>query len=518
MNPAAPSAAWLRRAFLFAVAAFGWALFSNNTADSDLWGHVLYGQRMLALGQLEWTDPFSWTAAGAPWINHEVLAELALGWVHLHAGGPGLWLLMLALSGATIWIALREAARDTPGGAVALAVGFALSARNLSMGFAARPQLWTALGLAVLLVALRRLHDGRRWPLVALPIMSVVWANTHGGVLAGVLLTVVAAGVLMLQRSPVAGRFALVAVAAVLALPLSPWGLDGVRWLLQSVAYSRPEITEWRPLPFDLLHLPFFVLAAVSIAAWMFTGRERRTWEGAVLAVLLVMALQHRRHAPLFLLGNLMFSTAHLRDLGLQTAAKLDALAKLFRQTAVRAFLAVLFVAAGAAFLVDSVRAPRLKPWTIEVERNIYPMEAVRFIKGHELRGNLLVLFEWGQLAIWQLPDNQVSFDGRLDTVYPHKVIDAHWKFYRDEAVDPEALDLGRADIALLPANLASVTRLLYRGWKLVYADPLAWVLVRDEAAQPGLRGLPLPIYRKRDAVSGRDAFPDAPSARSTAR
>src|SRR5580704_7102570 len=57
--------------------------FSENTADVDLWGHVVFGQEMLKTHSIPKTDTYSWTAAGRPWINHECLAEIALGGGHL---------------------------------------------------------------------------------------------------------------------------------------------------------------------------------------------------------------------------------------------------------------------------------------------------------------------------------------------------------------------------------------------------------------------------------------------------
>src|SRR5262245_11672638 len=81
--------------------------FSENTADPDLWGHVLFGQRMLALHALEKSEPFSWTAPDYPWVNHEVGAELILGSTHLLMGGPGLLLLAMATGMFTFLMALR---------------------------------------------------------------------------------------------------------------------------------------------------------------------------------------------------------------------------------------------------------------------------------------------------------------------------------------------------------------------------------------------------------------------------
>src|ERR1700745_4169307 len=71
--------------------------FSENTADPDLWGHVTYGQEMLQSHSIPKTEIYSWTSAGQPWINHEVISEICLGAAHSWLGGSGLLLLKMAI-------------------------------------------------------------------------------------------------------------------------------------------------------------------------------------------------------------------------------------------------------------------------------------------------------------------------------------------------------------------------------------------------------------------------------------
>ena len=68
----------LRLSFCALVALLAVFQFSENTADPDLWGHVVFGRQILHIGAIPRTEIFSWTAQGRPWINHEWLAELAL--------------------------------------------------------------------------------------------------------------------------------------------------------------------------------------------------------------------------------------------------------------------------------------------------------------------------------------------------------------------------------------------------------------------------------------------------------
>jgi len=72
----------------------------------------------------------------------------------------------------------------------------------------------------------------------------------------------------------------------------------------------------------------------------------------------------------------------------------------------------------------------------------------------------MLAFFDWGEMVLWQLPDCSPSIDGRLDTCYPRNVISAHWNFYNGEPIDPFTLDISRADLAMLPANLIGTVNL----------------------------------------------------------
>ncbi|MBS0664771.1 MAG: hypothetical protein JSR48_16000 [Verrucomicrobia bacterium] len=530
-------------AFVAAVVAFAWWRFSDNTVDNDLWGHVLYGQRMIALGHVEAVDPFSWTAGGSAWINHEVLAEVVLGAVHQLAGGTGLWLLSVGTAVLTIVLAWREARREChePGHGLTFAALFAVSTNGIATGFSARPQLFTMVALVVLLTEMRRLSAGSRSPLIVLPLLCWVWINTHGGVLAGLLLLAVAALVTLGHRltphfrflaffsrrnfdedpyfaTPRRGSgpaFLTATVLALLAACITPWGPASLRWLVASVSYLRPEITEWRPTPVDFAYLPFWFTAAASVAAWLWSRRPHRAWEAAALAVLLAMAIRHERHVPLFCLANLVLTPPHLLECLRSLAGSVPDLLERMRSLRTQLTLSVLLGLAAIAAVTASFWAPREEPWTMEVERDQYPCAALNFLGDHPLDGNLLVFFDWGQQAMWELPRNPVSFDGRLDTVYPHDVIEAHWQFYRGDTPDPAVLDLNRADVALLPTNRGGMILLRRLGWTLVYTDPLASILVRRADQYPDLATMTLPIRAGAEAVAGRETFPAEPSARA---
>ena len=149
-------------------------------------------------------------------------------------------------------------------------------------------------------------------------------------------------------------------------------------------------------------------------------------------------------------------------------------------------------------------------PLTMEAPRWQYPAGAVDFLRKNELRGRLLVFFDWGELVIFELPGCPPSIDGRLDTCYSRELIAAHWLFYNGATLDTSVLNLDKADLALLPGNLAGTAELAKRpGWKMVYYDDLAVVLARDPGRFPALRQLALPVAGPAAATQGRARFPD---------
>lgn len=517
----------LKLVFCLAVILFAVFHFAENTTDPDLWGHVLFGQRMLNQS-LDRVEPFSWTAVGHPWINHEVLAEAALGLAHLGMGGPGLLLLKLIVGMLTFWMALSLGSRglEWPVRAVAWCVGL-IAVVEISFGFAARPQIFTALALVCELWILRRIHADRKIWFLALPILFALWTNTHGGVVAG--LCVLAAAVAGTTAQAVWTRMRRVSTSSaapdsvvlwlwlgaglsVGALWLNPWGGDLPRWLVSSILWRRPEIEEWNPTPVGWDHGPLFILVVLSVVALVTTKRRRALWEVAVLVFLGAAALRCVRNSPLFAVAVLALVPPYLVDLLRRAGESMSGTAALLLRPASRWIAVGCLLFLSGLMLRATFTLHKVNGLTMEVPARQYPVAAVRFMQDHGLSGNLLVYFDWGEMCLWELPDCRPSIDGRLDTCYSRDIITANWRLYNGEEVDPRAFNISEAELALLPRRLAGVKMLVQDlGWKAVYADPLAVVLVRRVERFPRLSGLRLPVIREGAAVMGRYPFPDQP-------
>jgi len=524
---------WFFCAFVLALAV---SQFSENTADPDLWAHTLVGEHILMTGRLQPVEPYSWTARGTPWINHEWLAETALGAAHRLAGGTGILLLKILVGLLTFGIALRLGGDDLPcpRRALAWAVG-AVAVVEISYGFAPRPQIFTALGVSIELWLLRRVARGEwRWA-PALPALCALWVNTHGGVLAAIALLLASTAALTAQlfwdkfpalavRAPVeavAARPVAALWAACLICPaallVNPYGWELIRWTISGVVWlhHRPELEEWHPTGLSWDHAALFILLALALVSFLLTHRRRALWEIAVCAGLAVFALRSARHTPLFAIAALAFVPPHLADILARHRESFARLEQLARHPAARRAAAVLLALATAGIGAATFTLHKEHPVTMEAPRSQYPVSAIAFMRARELRGNLLVFFDWGEMCLWELPECAMSLDGRWETCYPRELIPEHWKFYNGEPVDKRILDIDRADLALLPANLAGAAALSKEyGWRAVYFDDLAVVLARQPGRFPKLAGEKLPVAGPPDATRGRAPFPPEPSAR----
>src|SRR5262249_32110717 len=256
-HAAAPDALSAPLLVLFVVACL-LILSTVHVGDPDLWGHVRYGEDVLATGRIPATATHTYTAPTHPWINHENASEVIFAALVDHFGPAGLTGLTIAL-GARVVLAfvlygMRSGVRLPAFLAVVL-----LAVCNMTPGWSVRPQVFTYVFFTILLVVLDRGLAGRapRRLLWILPPVFMVLANTHDGFVAGLaVLTlyvfVQAAVAIASSGGRIAWREVLglggVVLASACATLLNPYGPRLLTWLAEDLRPPRPEISEWGPM------------------------------------------------------------------------------------------------------------------------------------------------------------------------------------------------------------------------------------------------------------------------------
>jgi hypothetical protein len=277
--------AWLERESLpvtvFGLFACGLIVRLPDQLRQDGWLALVSG-RLVADSGLPTTDTLTAWTAHVQWVDQQWLGQLFL---YRLASAGNLRLVMLvhvgllagAMAAALIAARWRGGSARSVGLVAAPALVVILMSAQMRVQSIAYP-LFVA--VAWLLIADARASSRR--VLLVLPIL-VLWANVHGSVVLGALLTTVA-GVLLvvrtLRNNAGAGneallRGALLAVAPCLCIFVSPYGSSLFHYY-GSTAFNSSFgriVSEWQHSWPSLVTLPFYVLAALCV--WLLL-RDRR--------------------------------------------------------------------------------------------------------------------------------------------------------------------------------------------------------------------------------------------------
>lgn len=494
---------WVARAWALLAITSALYFLADAEADNDLWMHLFTGRYILASGGVPRHDPFSYTAAGLPWVDHEWLTQVAFALVFEWFGSPGLWLGKLGTALVTvgvIWVMVARRACGAWAGGATMVLVIATMAR----GYAVRPQLVTYLAFAVLLATLDGIGERPR-RLAAAPVLATtaaafaVWANAHGGFVAGlgVLVLFAAAPGPAAAWMPRALRFGL-PLAGLLGAVLTPYGPRLLGYIAGELRAPHP-LTEWQPLslttPASLP--PLALLFGLTLTLPFARTMRHKPWWGVLVALLAVLALRHQRHTPLL-------AIAAAAPLAEQLDGALHWIARRSRfrlTTASRAVLVTALALVAAVQLGTLAANIRRARGGLVFDAAEYPVGAIRFLRERALGGNLALPLDWGGYALWHAaPQVKVSLDGRFATVYPTRVVQENFAFFGSaEPASPTAL-LDRYDTTLVLAPRGRPTALADRaGWARAYGDDTAELFVRragDDAGpeSPTPRGwLPFP-------------------------
>ena len=450
----------LLTALLFLTVVLACAL---TPMQADTWWQLRAGRDMWATGRVMLADVYSHTSYGAFWLNHEWLAEVLYYGAYRAAGLPGVTLFAAALivGGWSITWRLTR-------GPVRSAFLWTLSALvPSSMWWEPRPHAFSLLfiPLTVFLVA----HGRTAW----LPIVFLVWANCHGGVLLGLVLLATALCARTVAEPATWKRGAATLAACAVAMTATPLGLSFWIEIPKSLArihlypldeWKRPELT-------DPHMLPFWSAAAVLCVACVLHRRRilRRVPDDTVIyaaaLLLLPAAVAARRNVGPFLMLAVPALTRLLHHRADAEARVQQGRPVLNAGIAATALATVIVVVAWAY----AREIPRLR-WQ--------PVPAHALAALDACPGNLYNRYDEGGELLWFAPSRRVFMDGRQDPfpaslVLEHIRIEAHGADYRP------AFERHDIKCAYLPTISPTAVALAQSGWTTLYRDT-RWVVLRS--------------------------------------
>jgi tetratricopeptide (TPR) repeat protein len=205
--------------------------------DADIYWHLRTGDLIRQAGAVPRTDIFTFTRAGAPWIDLHWIFQIAISWVHEHGGVVGLNLAKCAVT--CVAMLLLVTARRGQWPIWVMVVSWLPALLVLGGRMYVRPETLSLLYLSIFLAIIMRWD---RFPRLALllPLVQVAWVNTQGLFVFGPVILIFGLadaalryGIFSAERKKWWRTILIASLATGAACLLNPYGLRGTFYPLE---------------------------------------------------------------------------------------------------------------------------------------------------------------------------------------------------------------------------------------------------------------------------------------------
>ena len=384
--------------------------------ESDTLWHIAVGDLILKTHTWPTHDIYSFTVHGSPWIAYEWLGEVLMSLAWRAGNLHGLAVLMMVIISATILSLFYYAflgSRNAKSAFAATAVLLPLAAISWTM----RPQLLGYVFLIVTLIVLKRYREGLKGSIWILPLIFLLWTNTHGTFVLGfgVLgiywlsgLREIRLGDLYSRRWTPGERqqLELIALLCLVASVITPYGTQLAAYPLE-MAGSQPMIIkivqEWQPLSFSASYGKLFVVLILGF--WVLIAMRRMRIRLEDMALLLIATVETFMHARFMVLFVPVFAPLLAEAITPWFPPYDEAKDHPFLNFA----LVGLIIAAMVEFFPSNARLRHQLVGEM-------PSGAVQYLHAHpDLRPTFNYFFWGGFLILNRGPAGKVFIDGRLD-------------------------------------------------------------------------------------------------------
>ena len=282
--------------------------------DPDIYWQIAVGQWIVDHRAVPWTDIYSFTMQGKPWMSSQWLALVIYSQAHALFGWAGPVIVASLATALAYMMLARFLARR-------LEVRWVLPILLVSF-LIARPHLYArphVLALPVMVAwacALLSAAERRQTPSFLVARLMVLWVNLHGSFILGLLLVGPIAldavlGADASERWRLLLRWFVFGIVAMAACCVTPYGWNAFRaaHAILDLGKALKLIREWAPLDFGVLG-PIQVGVFLILAFILFRGMKLPLMRNVLFVGLLYMALAHFRNADVFaLLAPLVVAT-----------------------------------------------------------------------------------------------------------------------------------------------------------------------------------------------------------------
>ena len=466
------------------------AMSVRISMDTDSWWHLRAGQWILENHAIPQVDVFSYTRNGQAWQYPGWLVEVPMYLIYqwLGPGGLNLWTAALVtLSFFFIWQA-------SSGDYFLRSFVLILAATASGVYWSARPHLVTLLCSAIYLYVLEQFRwkkpEADSKSLIWLPVLMLIWANSHGGFIVGFLIwgVYMLDGMVRWRKAELAARSLMtllfIGVVMVMAVCLNPAGPSMLAYPFKTAQIGALQnyIQEWQPPDFTTLSVqPFAWLMLLAFGAVGCSGMRLALTDFLLVAGFGYLGLTAGRNIALFALVAPLLITRHTQALLSQHLKRFDDNLQpgerhYYLKTAVNwAILCLLCLA-------TILKAASVFPAAVNQAafEKFLPVKAVAVVRLQQPPKTLFNSYNWGGYLLFNLPDYAVFVDGRTD-LYDDQIIDQWVKVVQAKPGWQAILEQWQVHTILLEPHWPVSSLLAGEGWRLDYQDEIAMVFTRPK-------------------------------------
>ncbi len=474
--------------FLFLSFSAGKSLLN----DCDTGYHIRAGEYILETLSIPKQDIFSFLSPPLPWTAHEWLSEVVMATIHRVFGLSGI-VIFFSFIISLVYYLLFKIIKTKKDNIIPTVFIVLLVLAASQLHWLARPHIFSLLFTLIWYYLLDQYQYEKKNYLYFLPPIMLLWVNLHGGFFGGFILLgiylfsnvvnfITSKGVDRDTYKKRAIYFGLITVVCLFVSLINPFGyrillfpfnLVSNTFIMDHVSeFMSPNFHE--PILFKYLLLLMVVIFAISkvkiklieiLLVLMFTNMSLYSVRYIPLFSIIVAPILLRQFRPILEQSGGRF--AKFLKKRSDSISATDASARGYLWPVVAVVLIVILANAGK---ID-----------FKFSEKTNAVAAVEFLENEHIKGNMFNNDEFGDYIIYAAwPKYNVFVDGRSD-MYGVDIIKEYLKLVRVKPGWEKVLEKYNFSWIIYNANSTLSVVLMQRDdWKLIYADKVANIFVKD--------------------------------------
>jgi len=503
----------------------------SNCFDNDLGWHLRFGKEFWTSTQFSYTDTYTYSYYGRPWINHEWGGDLLMWPTYEYLGYPILLMIFSVLPLLALILALKKISGHFDIKDAAIVLAMLWSGQQI---LNVRLHMFTPLFLVILWYYLER--PTAKKMIIGWPIIFWLWSILHGSwilgfIMIGIYWTANLVNTLCRRFWPnrydpalwTAKQIWQSIIGVVLSatiICLNPYGIKVWGEVLSyfTNSYYKLHTVEWLPAYYTPIFWPAIISAFVTLPVILILFQKKRiTWPQLLMYLAFwYSAWQYKRNALLFLVVCAPLISIALTTLKTKILLNKISIDQFYNKTA-RLFivifslttlvLLIIFYTINIRFTRDLWHSPTI------IEQNFMPLGETEWLKKNTVTHPVLIFndFSWGGYLDWSLPQDLIFFDGRGTATWKTPDGQSFLKYYTDLNFGKNGL----TEIEKMPVQFIMLAKFFYQtdslikisvltgkhnasrsvgtprrlaediknspSWQLVYEDNIGWLWKRNE-------------------------------------